>query len=376
MPYERLQIILGTNGSGKSTLMRELSPLHSDHSHFHRGGYKSGEIEKNGSIYEYISDFTTDKNHYKLTKDGKVIYEGHVASAYQEYVKELGITPEVHELSIGKIRFTEMDTAEKRNWITKLSPVDYSYAIGYYKRLTESQRDITGAIKRLNDKLIQEKSRLLDDQEQKRLLDNSNKLKETKQRLLIEWRPMDITFDDALHEVDRIDSELLELSHQFKKCISIYCGEEGFQSENQIHQAIGETKAKMVYIDNELESIFKELDDNSTLLRQTVAVGDQDVQTIDLKVSELSSEKDRLKSLKHFDHVYLDPQTSKSILSANFSEIVRLLNELIPDPDDTITIASTQSLKQSIVEYENIKNKNINDIQVNKEIVSAMPWIS
>ena len=120
---EKIQIILGTNGSGKTSLLRELTHLPSNKQNFIDDGYKIVTSLYKGDTYVSKSGFNPDK--HSLSKNGIEIHNG-TASVQKELVKQIfGLTPEIHELMLGNIKFHEMTGSLRRYWFTKLSNTNY-----------------------------------------------------------------------------------------------------------------------------------------------------------------------------------------------------------------------------------------------------------
>lgn len=140
-PNNKMQLILGTNGCGKSSLLSEISPLpisgKKKDKEFDKGGYKRLIINHNNSTYELISTFDTSvKNTF--IKDGEILLENGTSPVQRELVKlHFGITPEIHDLIIGKTKFTSMTPSERRKWITELSNVNYDYVLSLYQNAKE-----------------------------------------------------------------------------------------------------------------------------------------------------------------------------------------------------------------------------------------------
>ncbi len=166
-PDTVIQIILGSNGSGKSSLLKELSPLPAAlKDEFDKGGYKKISILHNNSRYDLLSESNEKGNIFSFIKDDIELNPGHTVSVYRDLVRlEFGITQDIHDLMIGQSRFCDMDTGTRRSWFTRLPSTDYTYAIRYYKKLSEALRDSTGAIKHISGKLIQEKDKEISKEE-------------------------------------------------------------------------------------------------------------------------------------------------------------------------------------------------------------------
>lgn len=160
---KNIVLLIGSNGSGKSTIIEELSPLPANHQNYRRGGHKIITIEHNNTIYELKSIFYEEKPKYHFIKNGEELNPGKTMTVFKELVyTEFKITPDIHNVLIGKVTFESMSVAQRRKWFTNIPGVDYEYAIQYYKRLKERAKVYQTTIKDLHSKLIKEQSKLLD----------------------------------------------------------------------------------------------------------------------------------------------------------------------------------------------------------------------
>lgn len=159
-PEAAYQIILGTNGSGKSSLMGELSPLPPATGDFVKGGRKYIELTHERSSYVLESTIGSAVKH-SFRKDGEELNVGGTGAIQLDLVRQyFHYTKERHALLTGKpgVRFSQMNQADRRKWITELSSADYHYAFDLYDRLRTGLRDQEGALKhikrRFNDETV------------------------------------------------------------------------------------------------------------------------------------------------------------------------------------------------------------------------------
>lgn len=155
-----IQIILGKNGSGKSKLLKEISPLPAIPKDYEKKGYKIYECEYNGHQYKLVSDFSSKKPHSFL-KDGEELNAGGTISVQREIVqRELRYTNEVHDLILGKMKFTEMPPVKRREFLQNISDCDVTYAMGIFKKVLSAERDARGASRELKKTLKLELEKL------------------------------------------------------------------------------------------------------------------------------------------------------------------------------------------------------------------------
>lgn len=151
------QIILGTNGSGKSSLMELLTPLPPSSGLFFPGGFVRLELYHRGHHYTTISTFNK-KGEHEFWMSGVNLNGSGNESEQRKLVKEhFGLTTQLHQVLIGKIKFTQMKGPERRDFLMMLSGIDFDYVMSVFKQVKEHHRDSLGQYKgyvlRENDEL-------------------------------------------------------------------------------------------------------------------------------------------------------------------------------------------------------------------------------
>lgn len=352
-PIAKLQVILGTNGSGKTSLMEELSPLVSNHADYEPGGFKKITVNFKGHTYHCLSDFSGPKNHYEIIKDGVEIYAGHSSTAYNAHIKnELKITPDIHAVRIGTKRFTDMSKEARREWFTQLSPEDYSYAIKYYKRLSETTRDITGSITRINKRLLQEKERIIDAETEKSYREEIENLSKIKAEMMQHWRPMEVTVDQALGNVDVIDSKLIDLTNKFNESLKSFCNAKGYKSQDDIWSEISRVQSELAVVDSQINDIHEKIETNLKLINESMAVAGKDEASIKANIAELSREALAIKLRIPNEYWLKDPCTAQSMMANVKNELFQYMESLTPDPDLIYTPAAHKVNQEKLSEIE------------------------
>lgn len=175
-PEQALQLLLGSNGYGKSSLINELSPLPALKKEYLSGGSKVIELEFNNSRYKLVSKFERG-GHHEFWKDNVELNDGHTYMIQKALVEQhLNYNQEIHNLLIGRIKFTKMTSQQRKDWLVRLSPNDVSYALGIHKELLTHARNVTGAAKHNSAKVVEVTAGLLSPEVVQELTDQSQTL--------------------------------------------------------------------------------------------------------------------------------------------------------------------------------------------------------
>jgi len=220
---EPIQCIIGTNGSGKSSLIYQLTPLPPSPDDFHIDGSKTIIINQNDNLYTLKSTFGPTRHSFK--KNDMELNPGGTVTVFKELVKqEFNITPEIHELLIGNEVFHNMSPARRREWFTKLSDINYDYALSVYEKLRERSRDISGALKLAKTRLTTEIANVVSTEEELKLR-RDIKLTHSELNLLLERNsPLDNPVRYYVSEQDSKLKELQKLSNTLlrMRCVAPY----------------------------------------------------------------------------------------------------------------------------------------------------------
>jgi energy-coupling factor transporter ATP-binding protein EcfA2 len=169
-PEETIQLIVGTNGSGKSSMLAEMTPLPALSQNFTKEGFKKVTIEHRNHLYELFSGYIHNGKSlvwsHSFKKDGEELNEGRNLTTQKELSdKEFGISESVRDLIQDKIRFTDMGPSVRRQWFTDLSETSYDYAIRLFNKTKERHRDVVGAYKQAQRRLVAERAKIMPDEE-------------------------------------------------------------------------------------------------------------------------------------------------------------------------------------------------------------------
>lgn len=361
-PNEIIQLILGTNGSGKSSLMNELTPLPPDQNNYQsKEGYKIIHLTHQNKRYVLTSRFGVNHPH-SFEVDGEEHNDGGTITVQRELVKRhFGITPEIHSLMTGTELFTTMSASRRREWFTLLSEVSYDYALAVFTKLKEKHRDISGALKHAKKRLVQERARIISEEEIRKL---SNEVKQIHAELsvLYQNRNASTRSEDAvlnsfetnqsklkqlIVQIDKInfsqpntgkmllESELIR--NEWGELIPVY-----FRNLEEIDLFINSAQADVGFKEKliqERENSFREIQKKITLLEKT---GEDGLRTLTEKIR---CSKNKITNLKAKRIVGLENLYFKEALATLNTAAETLFEILTVLPDNGDRHLSSQRLK-------------------------------
>lgn len=217
-PHEIVQLIVGTNGSGKSSFLSELSVLPAEGKYFLKDGSKVVEVDHEGHHY-VLTHWFMPAGRYSFKRDDEELNKGLGITTYRELcVKYFGYDEEIHQLVLGKERFTQMNATRRREWLTRLSPTNYDYALKMYREYKEKLRDRTGARKTAKEHLVEAHAKVVSIEEQQKLEHDIELLHRDLQSMMELRKPADFQYGDleskqqqGLRELQALSMRLLQL---------------------------------------------------------------------------------------------------------------------------------------------------------------------
>lgn len=320
-PESLYQIILGTNGSGKSSLLDEASPLPAKVNDYIKGGFKLIKIEYNGSHYVLRSDFQ-DKQTHSFIKDGMEMNSGRTVTVQRDLAEqEFGITKEIHQIMIGKLRFTQMSPSKRREIITSISDTDLTYAIGVYKKVTTTARDIQGAIKQLKVRISNESEKFVANDIDDGIYVYVEQLSEE----------LDILYGNRTPNLPASDEIQDGLSQSLNRALSI--SKEimaiDLEQKNGYHESLSS-------VQNDINQISANVSAKKDLLKHYVEEHDR-LETLIGSLSE--SGVDDIDGLKEKEQAYLD----------QIDELTSKMRQFTFTGDVSILASDGQNIKASLV---------------------------
>ena len=302
-PTSTFQLILGTNGSGKSSLLRELSPLPAFSGDFTKDGSKTIELEENNNLYLLTSIFKNGNKHTFIRNNDILNNEGTAAVQKELVEKYFGYTQELHDLLIGDVSLTDMAPQKRREWFTKLSPNNLSYAIDAYNYIKARFRDTQGAQAHVNRRLTAETNALLSLTD----IDNiDNRVEMLKQDIILflESKDPKFTLPDQLER--EIFTLLEEVEFQSNKIVN-----RTFSPRLGLFGCYSELETYCNSLSNEYQLAIHSLNmktseyaDMENLLLTVKRAGVDGIEGLNKKRQDLDNETELLKSkIKLFNNV-------------------------------------------------------------------------
>lgn len=329
-PKSKIQLILGTNSSGKSSLLRELSPLPADPSNYLRGGYKIITIIHNNSTYILKSIFDIDNgNRFHFIKDDAELNPGGTVTVFKELVKTyFYLDNSIHEVLIGSTKFHNMSVAERRNWFTRISDTDYTYAISFYQKLKDQLRDIQGALKINQSKLVSESNKLISKEEETNYLNEIEELNKIISILLDMKSSNFISRDNLINEIEDMDGKLQNLSTSLLKNKSKFDNRYNFSNIEDIDDYIISVKSEISELINRNNKLLNEIDideKSKSLLEKSNLNSFKD---IDKNISNLEKQIENHKKQLSLNLIFNDNEKCLDILITLLPNLNEIFSEL------------------------------------------------
>jgi DNA repair exonuclease SbcCD ATPase subunit len=134
------ETIIGGNGSGKTSLLERLSP-YIEKKDFTNGGSCSLSITHRGS--QYNISITNGK--FSFLKDDVELNNGGTMSVQDKLIVEhIGLTKMMNDVFLNKKSFVTMSVKDRKEWLTLISPSNYTYVLQVYQNARNKLRDKQG----------------------------------------------------------------------------------------------------------------------------------------------------------------------------------------------------------------------------------------
>ena len=367
-------LLIGSNGSGKSTIIGELSPLPANHQDYRRGGHKIIVIEHNNNTYELKSIFYDEKPRYHFIKNGEELNPGKTMTVFKELVyTEFKLTTDIHNVLIGKTTFDSMSVAQRRKWFTNIPGVDYEYAIQYYRKLKERTKVYQTTIKDLHSKLIKEKSKLLDVDDEKDLNDRIRELTDDLHhfiKLKPNREPNPVTYNESLTKYSNEANRLLKSHSSVISALG-----------NYLDIDVDKVKQDIVDITNQAESIKYimsdvaiELDNLRLRDHEYAEVNADTINNADTIIYEHTQSIAHITSMMYNPDLYelynqptiLRQKRLVELINNDLPYFEYLSTEAIPDLHNQFTQEKLEQYLKEVLDIDNALNQLNNQYSINR----------
>lgn len=219
-PTKNLLIMIGSNGSGKSSIMDELSPIPSRHTNFEKGGEKEFHCSHEGSRYVLLSKYGHGTGAHSFKRDNVEMNTGGTFKVQEDLCyQEFGLTKELHDICTGRIKFTQLSTAKRREILTRMSVVNLDETFDLFKALKNEHRSQKGVVDTITKRLVNDNGDIPTDSEMSLMKQQTLKMHDRLNRLFQEkGQPKQKHFNS----VQQAEQELEHLVQQAKGILYRY----------------------------------------------------------------------------------------------------------------------------------------------------------
>lgn len=377
-PKSAVQLILGSNGSGKSGLLWELSPLPADKDHYTTDGSKVVEVEHGGELYRLTSWFDpTTKHSFLRVRDAEELNPGNTLTVQKELCEKiLNYTFALHLVMVGKDRFSSMLAKTRREWITRLSPTNYDYALRAYRLVQEEVSYHQKALKHVKLQLVEKEAQVTSIDTQKKLEQEIEQMHADLQVMIELRKPVEEDSQSLNTKVSEGRARLRAIATQLlcmkiEHPYSLYGEPENevmvrnewgeletvkFTSTAQVTNYIQGLKVQMAQVQTRIDEASKnheKLKKTAEVLQQT---GQKSRESMERDIEVLRNhaqehqDKLRFKEAMALDHV--DPRLAQPALDSISETLYRLLEDFPANQDKRFSKAVKETLLAARLELK------------------------
>lgn len=331
-----LTLILGTNGCGKSTLLAEISPLPANPLHYTKeggkaNGYKYITIAAGGSTYDLRSVFKDGKGEFQFWKDGTNLNPTGMVSLYRELVyRHFGYNTDVRDVLIGKLSFTTMTVAERRKWLTYISNCDYTFALAYFRKLSEEHRDAQGAIKRMNARLLTERAKLLDPDEYAQYKRKHEELDELTKEVMSHSQVVNPKPDDVAAEFKTTNEAFVAMCREVASLSRKRATLSTVSGNLDDDQRLIDLERESAVLDSNLSGVYEKLQVTMQRIEEMESEHVSSLDDVRLKLDQLWAERSTLHTRLKLDILWEDPEVALSSLKSASVGLLEALGRISP----------------------------------------------
>ena len=353
-PKSRFQRLLGSNGSGKSSLLRELSPLSANPAHYFRGGMKESiHRTATGERYRLRSDFSGTKNIFNFVRlhsngNEEELNPGHTATVYNNLVYQIfHYDKEIHDVVMGKKLFTNMPTNERKAWLTRLNAADYTYATAYFKRLSTRYRDMVGALKTDQNRLLEAKGKIANPEARAILQKEIEELRQETLTLMERCPSPSMTMDQVRETITTSKLRIEKLYGNLRKAYRELKGMFPLPNLTELNQRFQDLDRQRAIVDHQSAKLFEEKQQAQLELRELSSSVVSDRAEIENQLEALQRQVDSLQNDTKFQWGKETPVLAiQRDIHQWMGRVQSWLSTISPDPELSVSTTKIQDLQQ------------------------------
>lgn len=360
-PKHKIQLLLGTNGSGKSSLMRELTPLPANQSDYKPGGSKTIVIEKDNQVYILKSHFKGSSPHSFMLGDEELNIGG-TATVQRDLVRQyFGITPDIHEVMIGFNNFSDMSVAQRREWFTRMSNINFNFAIAIYKKLKDKLRDIESVLKFQNTTLVNELSKSIDEKELPVLLERLQQLKDLIDHIL-ELKSNIPSNATALLSIQDMDRRLsVHTDTLFRELRSLF-SHIAIDSFDILPSAIQNIEIDIAVLKKRYTAIGEEIEKRQSLIDSLEKVSEEEYKNLQSETDKITVEINELIGRLRILDTTREVSEFQSAIDLAYSSLEHIFYDMPHNEDRKYSKVKYQEIEHSLASLNNERQKLETDI--------------
>lgn len=375
------QIFIGTNGAGKSSLMEQCSPLPPSNmkKDFPNGGYKETNILHNGKRYFCKSSFDGKTAHHIFTIDGgDNLNTSRKETEQRKLVHEhFGLTPALFALILGKLKFTDMTSNQRRDWLMAISGIDFNYVMKLQQKVKDFNKDAIAITKNLVEREISETNRLSKMRNPNDIESEIKLLRAEINLVMAQKTNVDRTqytsglIDRILQKMEEASRKLLTLDIRYPKGLPYVSDEEG------LHRLSGEVTASDTILASNLTALYQRKE-KIEHLTNAISADITDMETFIEDTDFLRAQANEIIQNANRFFIPNDEANDSMYVSLVADNLGRLFS-IYPNNQDRIFTAANRS---ALVEEEKMLrvlvgelNANITDDRAHRKHMLGLPSI-
>lgn len=353
-PLERIQLLLGSNGSGKSSVLSQLNPLAPNKDDFTKEGHRTLHLTYRGHQYVLHSTFNPPRHSFK--RDEEELNPGGTGRAFNELARQyFNYTPEIRALLTGQEIFTKMSPNRRKDWFTKLSEVNYDYALTVFNRAKERARDVVGALKTAKKRLTVETNQLISHEDEARLRKEVRELEQQIELLQAVRAPVTLAPEVAERQLQQQLDRLNEVSKQFLSRSQHLEASRQWSGLDEVEDVIQSRRQQLAAEEALMNQALTEHRRLSEQLAVLTRTGSEGVEALRDRIKRFELAKQTLVARKHLGLTTSDCVAAKAALKGISDDLSQIVLEISPNHDRRYSQASLKELEALVASSQEAK---------------------